>query len=106
MMGQSPSLFVEYAHIFWDDAHFSTPAAAGLQLHLEPRQQRHQGRPSRAVLSEPWAASEALSALYSRPVAGRDPATHVVKAAAAPKTWMRGSSPRKGNFLVSMLVRN
>jgi opacity protein-like surface antigen len=28
MIGQSPSLFVEYAHIFWDDAHFNTPAAS------------------------------------------------------------------------------
>ena len=28
VIGQSPSLFVEYSHIFWDDAHFNTPAAS------------------------------------------------------------------------------
>jgi opacity protein-like surface antigen len=28
VIGQSPSLFVEYSHIFWGDAHFNTPAAS------------------------------------------------------------------------------
>src|SRR5215472_7671240 len=34
---------------------------------------------------------------YRYPVAGRDPATHVLFARL--KTWMRGPSPRKGNSL-------
>lgn len=28
LVGQSPSLFLEYGHIWWSDAHFNTPAAS------------------------------------------------------------------------------